>query len=479
MRIPKLIAGARVLLRGKARWWSISGAVVVLGACGWWLARGGTDEEGRGAGAPVVAVERVAARPAGVVTFNEGCATAECHTGLRSESRPGHSACQACHEADAGGHVYPLRDRGDAGCNGCHDTAQRHPFAHNAVADDGCLACHQPHADAGVEMLRGQRTAETCVTCHPVEHSARKHAPFAEGNCDACHDAHGSRAVGLLRQVDVEANCELCHAEAVAVVRNSGHSHRGVEGSCVGCHEAHGSGEKGLLRESARASCLSCHEEIARVVGDAKVSHHPLLEGERCERCHDPHGSAFPGMLRDRQSRVCLECHAQPVTKGAGRSIAAVPEPGEGATMPGHGECSGCHSVHGGSDARLLSAKAATIPMGAYDARNYSLCFGCHDASLAEVGGVTAFMDGEKNLHAAHLRAGEKSRGCTACHTVHGRGEPRLIAKRVNFEGSGWEMEMRFELTREGGRCGAGCHEALEYSREPGGARGRVQGGGG
>jgi predicted CXXCH cytochrome family protein len=101
-----------------------------------------------------------------------------------------------------------------------------------------------------------------------------------------------------LRQVDVEANCALCHAEAVSVVKNSGHSHRGVKGSCVACHDAHGSGEKGLLRESARASCLSCHEEIARVVGDAKVSHHPLLEGERCERCHDPHGSAFPGMLR-------------------------------------------------------------------------------------------------------------------------------------------------------------------------------------
>ncbi len=30
---------------------------------------------------------------------------------------------------------------------------------------------------------------------------------------------------------------------------------------------------------------------------------------------------------------------------------------------------------------------------------------------------------------------------------------------------------MGFELTKDGGRCGPGCHEAMDYSRSPGGVK--------
>lgn len=420
---------------------------------------------------------RPAARPAQVVRFEEGCVTAACHPGLQQTARPAHSACDACHEPDAGGHVYPLRHPSDQVCRGCHETARANASAHDEAFDEGCTACHQPHTDAGVAMLRGKSAAETCVQCHPSVHAAVPHPPFANGECGTCHESHGTPFRSLMGHETIEKGCSLCHAEAVQRVAGSPNSHRGVKGSCSGCHDAHGSDVKGLLATSPRAACIACHPGVDAPAGGGKPVHHPVLQGERCEQCHDPHGSTIPGMLKEPATRTCLNCHGTDVHATDGRTLAAIPEPGESQSKGGHGSCGPCHTVHGGSDEALMRARASMVPIGSFQASNYAMCFGCHDQSIADERGATWFRDGDRNLHALHLRAGDQSRGCAACHVVHAAAEPRLIAKQVKFEGSGWQMEMRFELTRKGGRCGAGCHEALEYSREHGGARGRPRGG--
>ena len=63
--------------------------------------------------------------------------------------------------------------------------------------------------------------------------------------------------------------------------------------------------------------------------------------------------------------------------------------------VKGHQECAGCHSVHGGSHAQLLRGVAEKVPMGVYDAANFSLCFSCHDQALASDPLATEFRDGD------------------------------------------------------------------------------------
>ncbi|HEX2839096.1 MAG TPA: cytochrome c3 family protein [Phycisphaerales bacterium] len=205
------------------------------------------------------------------------------------------------------------------------------------------------------------------------------------------------------------------------------------------------------------------------------MSHDPVLAGEQCVTCHDPHASDQPKMLRASQGTVCLKCHDQEVKASSGRTVAAMGD--VLATSPvihgavAHGDCSACHSVHGATHERLLKQLNPDTFTDPYDAGNYAMCFGCHDRGIAEERSPTQFRDGDRNLHAAHLRAGERSRGCSACHSVHSSTLPRLLASSVRFEGGSWEMPMKFFLTPTGGSCAPGCHEQMAYSRLPGGAR--------
>lgn len=453
---------------------AVAGAVIL--ASGWWLLHGvpgrtvsPPPSPGRGV------IQPVAARPVEKVTFEQGCVTSACHT-VRDEPAfvhlpAGDRACGSCHSEDVGGHRYPLlRPRAEL-CTLCHATGLHQPVQHQGMTADGCLGCHQPHGGASRAMLIAGSPSETCSSCHTRAEGPVRHPPYAEQRCDLCHDSHGSESKGLLRAGGLSGTCGSCHARVVATMAASPHSHRGAEGSCTGCHAPHTSANKGLLRAPGREGCVGCHAEVGRTVAGATVPHDAVLKGEQCIRCHDPHASDRPGMLRDSQAAVCLSCHDRPVTARDGRKVASMAgmrDAAGGHDVAGHRECSGCHSVHGGTHERLL--KGAGPGAAGPDRENYALCYSCHDRKLAEASGATQFRDGARNLHEVHMRPGDKPRACSSCHSVHALGEPRLIGKTVNFEGSGWNMPMGFVPTPEGGRCGSGCHEALEYSRRPGGA---------
>ena len=255
------------------------------------------------------------------------------------------------------------------------------------------------------------------------------------------------------------------------------YSHFGIDGSCTACHTPHAGDTAGLLKRPARESCLECHPEVRAALADTTVPHAAMLTQEQCTRCHDPHASGNPAMLRSSEAEVCMSCHGQPVTATDGRTVPAMNAAAANHAVTGHDRCSACHTVHGGTHKRLLRGAISAAPIGGYDRSNYALCFSCHDARLAESAASTQFRDGDRNLHELHLRRGDRSRGCAACHAMHADGEPRMIAKSVPFEGSGWMMPMGFSLTAQGGRCGSGCHEPIEYSRREGGARSMNKGG--
>lgn len=423
-----------------------------------------------------------APRPTTVVKFEDGCMTAECHADRLHVPVAHHSvaqgSCNECHKPDTGGHIFPLIGSKSELCGKCHDMGSRHPVQHKAMTDDGCLSCHGAHGGHTRALLNKPTSKEVCATCHDPAEGPVRHEPYANDRCETCHDVHGSNTRQLLATNSVEDSCRSCHPVQVLEITSAIHSHGTVKGSCIGCHSPHASDSKALLANPPGESCMDCHTELAHEVATATVSHDPVIHEDKCLHCHDPHATNVPGMLLKDQTSLCLSCHEKAVKSDDGRTIPAMDRlVGLDDNVPGHDTCASCHSVHGGKHAGLLNAALVQVPLGSYNRDNYALCFQCHDRRSVEKGGPTQFRDGDKNLHALHLSTGEKSIGCTTCHEVHAHSEPRLIAKSVRFEGSAWATPMGYEPTPDGGRCGAGCHEPLDYSRAPGGAKVKKGGG--
>lgn len=488
MRRPRFVGALGGLVRARPRTAIAVGAgglvlLVVAGILVRSLRRHSAEPPPEVAPPPVELVSGPAPRPTTVVHLGETCVTPACHATFRDDAfhhAPiAANACGTCHADDSGGHVYPLAHPKDALCSGCHSIAEKHRFQHKAMSDDGCLACHTPHSGKDRMLLRQGTTTATCAQCHPRLDAPKSHKPYAAGSCDSCHDPHGADNPTLIFGGEGLDQCRQCHADIVDRVETSLHSHCAIERGCLACHSPHAAEHDGLLPAPPRDLCVTCHPDVGKTVGAATVSHDAVLAGHQCVNCHDPHASDHPKMLRDSQAKVCLSCHDKAVKATDGRQIpematalAAAPVV-HGAIR--HGDCSACHSMHGGEHARLLKEALPNVPLGPYDARNYALCFSCHDPKLAERASATQFRDGNKNLHEIHLRGDERSSGCGSCHTVHTGELPRLIAKTVNFQGSGWAMPIDFTITEDGGSCTPGCHEPLAYSRRPGGAKGQAK----
>ncbi len=460
--------------------------LLVAGAALGWFARCA----GRDAPPDVQPIARPVAgppeRPTRVVTFAEGCTTSGCHTDVTVAAAVhapvAQSACDTCHAPDAGGHTYPLLRPKASLCSTCHDTGGHDQFQHKSLSDQACLACHDPHKGTTRALLAASTIRETCARCHPATEGHSQHTPYADGRCGECHDPHSADNRHLLLGGQGAALCNRCHTEVVHAVETSPHAHRTLEGGCSACHAPHASDRPDLLHTQPRELCITCHADVAKAVSTAVVTHDPVLKDDQCVTCHDPHASDNPRMLRASQRQVCLSCHDKEIIATNGRKVAALaPSLATSPVVHGaitHGDCSACHSVHGGEHERLLRQINPGVLTGAYDAGNYALCFACHDKSVAETGTGTLFRDGGRNLHEVHLRAGEKSRGCASCHAVHSSDLPRLIATTVKYEGSEWAMPMKFVITPAGGSCAPGCHEPMAYSRESGGTNTPHNGGG-
>jgi len=229
-----------------------------------------------------------------------------------------------------------------------------------------------------------------------------------------------------------------------------------------------------LLPAPARDLCVTCHDDIEATISRARVSHDSVLLGDQCVTCHDPHTSEHPSMLRATQAQVCMSCHEDAVVGADGKKVAGLgAELKSAALVHGAvriGDCSACHSVHGGEHASLLRSVNPGVLIGAFDIQNFALCFSCHDRGLVDSPTATLFRDGLTNLHGVHLKADGMSGGCEDCHAVHAGNRPRLIVETLHYQGSDWATPMNFRLAANGGSCAPACHEPMRYSREDGGA---------
>lgn len=417
-----------------------------------------------------------APRPTSVVSFAQGCATAECHAGFLAErgvhepARAG--ACDQCHLPDTGEHVYPMARGPEEMCLACHEGFAHKEFQHNALSSQGCTACHDPHKSDGPALLLAASVQATCAECHPAAGGKVTHAPYASGACVACHEPHESEFPGLLRGGAGMDHCGMCHESLVQNIKEMRHTHSAIEGECQACHDPHAADRASLLSLDAGTGCLQCHDSVRETIEGATVTHGAVMTGDRCVSCHNPHAADVPNMLADRQAAVCLDCHDEEVRGTDGRMVLSMATVLSAKVVHGPvkmDECSACHSVHGSTRARLLNELSPKVLYGGFDVRNYALCFQCHDQDMVleeRTTTGTQFRNGDVNLHHLHVAKAVQPESCTQCHSVHASDSPRLIAQKVPYQGSKWMMDMNFVIRADGGSCGPGCHETLSYSRE-------------
>ena len=441
--------------------------------------------------------------------FDRDCLRSGCHARLNTQpwvhAPVSLGACEGCHEriGDEISHRFrPTRPETDL-CIFCHRLDAPQASVHAAYENGQCIGCHDPHGGATPALLKAADVSTLCGDCHDASAravpavaavamgSAREispespdspqrggqpndlatpyahlHAPVEEGKCTDCHVSHQSEHDGLLVREERRL-CLDCHEETTRQLESAAHVHTPAGTNCCSCHLPHGGDDRSLLRAAPRALCLSCHEEVLHPTGGATL-HAPVRGESSCLDCHVAHADDVPELLVASPGAVCMGCHDERIELEDGAVIADIAAEIRDATYVhepvAEHDCDACHSAHASPHGDLLEADYPRSMYSDFGAPGYQLCFSCHDARLGgeERTTITAFRDGDRNLHALHVK-GTKGRTCAVCHTSHASELPALLRDRVLFGPRRWELPIGFRRTETGGACAPGCHQEFAY----------------
>jgi predicted CXXCH cytochrome family protein len=405
------------------------------------------------------------------------CVTAECHANIKSfkviHAPVAADSCEVCHQTDnIAAHTFTTRTSGADLCTYCHEfSTEGMPVVHKPVANGECLGCHDPHGGNTRAIVREESMAALCGRCHePVtDHKSFAHSPVAQGECDSCHPPHASRFQNLVVAVGSDL-CLKCHTDFEHRMNAAPIRHKALEKGCQKCHDPHGSSDAMSLRQPAPDLCFGCHDKLQKQVSGAMFAHNVVTKDRACLTCHTPHFSVVAKLQPKPAAVACMSCHDKEI-KTQSATVAAVPEISNPKLFKHgqikDGECGGCHEVHGGDRRVLLKKGLSRSYYQRFSLENYELCFSCHEERLVEADRtttVTAFRNGDKNLHVVHANRDDRDRGCNVCHTTHASEGPRLI--RATLQYGTWPMPMQFVKTETGGSCANGCHPSARYDRE-------------
>lgn len=320
----------------------------------------------------------------------EATTCSQCHAelteGKTTLHAPAEDDCTTCHEMaiGEGKTTVTLIERDPALCLICHDeltkAAEGELETPHFPVTDGCLTCHDPHGSDQPRLLRDAIPA-LCTDCHTPEELQPSHGGqlTASTACQRCHLPHGGERPAMLRG-------KTLHPPF-------------ADASCSSCHQPPFAGRIRLARRGD-ALCTACHGDVDKRPSP-EGSVHPALAAVRgragCLSCHDPHLAEQPRLLVARGNELCRRCHGDVVA-------AAEADTGH---FPAADDCLTCHLPHTASAPHLLNAPAS------------SLCTDCHDP-------------GDSELVAAHLGADLSALSCTGCHTPHGDGNAKLLARVVH-----------------------------------------------
>jgi len=300
--------------------------------------------------------------------------------------------------------------------------------------------------------------------------AASSHGPFLEGNCSVCHQKNDPRTPGPLTS-STNGLCFGCHEELEAVMQQRPHQHQAAVESCSNCHAAHDVRQKELLLADGRTLCLSCHGKTQAEIEKSKVVHGAVVAGSTCTTCHDPHASNVEKLLVKLPFDLCVGCHSTDGLEDAqGRKLTnfkrlLAENPDQHAPVASK-DCSACHRPHAGENFRLLTRAYPAAFEAPFEAKNYSLCFDCHDAQIVakeRTGKLTRFRDGDRNLHYVHVHGKDRGLTCRACHDVHAGKQIHLVRAAAARGPEGGTLEVGYTPTPTGGACATSCHATKSY----------------
>jgi len=330
---------------------------------------------------------------------------------------------------------------------------------------------------AGVrKATQSRKTAELKkrFQSKPLENKediAFSHAPFLQAECGICHLSSNRKKPGKLR-APTNKICNSCHEPTAREMKHNVFRHKPAVEDCGYCHNAHNSKYRYLLHESPRRLCTSCHKNVAKVLRTSRVKHDPTYKGRTCANCHDAHAAEVEHLLHGLPSSMCLRCHSKSnIIDEHGVKLINIGkllrdnrfhhEPVD------KKDCSACHAVHGSDDFRLLVKSYPMEFYAAYNKESYALCYTCHNKdeaiTEAKTTTLTAFRDGDRNLHTVHVVAPKRGRTCRACHGEHATKQNHLIRSQVPFGSQGWMLKINYRATPTGGLCTKTCHDTKEY----------------
>ena len=411
------------------------------------------------------------------------CSATSCHQAILGTEKP-HAPvqgqeCLSCHHQKntthplLGGKSWELVVKVPVLCAQCHTPFGSKKVMHSPVKEGDCLACHKPHGAAGKFLLdvREDRT-ELCVTCHNPEPFKQRfmHGPVAVGACNKCHAAHEANEKALL-DVPVRNLCLSCHNDFATELKNAKVTHPPVkDGPCTACHNPHGSSVSKILKQKIPELCIECHGKIAKKLAGVKVPHKPLSQEGGCSSCHSAHYSDNKRLLPFDEMSACLNCHDKDnLGTPPLRNMKIDLEDKKYLHGPiKKGQCAACHDPHGSDNFRMLRGSYPAEIYVPYKEGIYSACLSCHEKNLlrfAETTIYTKFRNGKRNLHYVHVVNSRKSRSCRVCHQAHASNGEKLIDKEVLKFGV-WDIPVNLTISTSGGRCAPGCHQAFTYDRE-------------
>jgi len=419
------------------------------------------------------------AAPPNTIIPRQGCITAECHPGVKEypflHGPIQVRGCEGCHElVDPVEHRYDFVAERERMCALCHiPEVTDAPFSHEPFEQGECLSCHNPHGGAGQHLLRGERYVDACLLCHQDMTGAHDtvHGPASVGACGACHEPHTSSLPKLLN-TDGRDLCLKCHIRTSLEIESLPVVHAPVLGDCRVCHDPHATDNSSLLIDVPETLCTDCHMHIGSTIANSSTQHAAITTSRTCLNCHSPHASNHAGLLQKDVTHLCFECHNEEIPTDDGDILINMEELIEsGKSLHGavsQRGCIECHDIHGGGHRRLLTNE---YPSGIYypfAESSYALCFSCHDQQLVlleNTESATNFRNGTANLHFEHVNRDKKGRSCKICHDTHAASPENHIRESVPFGPGGWMLPIHFVSLPDGGRCGAGCHQAYEYNR--------------
>jgi predicted CXXCH cytochrome family protein len=132
-------------------------------------------------------------------------------------------------------------------------------------------------------------------------------------------------------------------------------------------------------------------------------------------------------------------------------------------------DCTACHMPHGSDHYSILMDDFPAAFYSPYDAKNYGLCFQCHEETIftsATTTNLSQFRNGSKNLHFVHVNKAERGRTCRACHEIHASAQKHQIRDAVPYGKSGWMLKVNFTQRADGGECTGTCHSTRSYTNQ-------------